>query len=99
MSATRVAPVPVLFHTSSPLVPSLAWKKSVPLTLVRYREAELPAPGLMSAARETVVPSLFHNSAPLVPPLLAAKNSVPPTLVKPEGKEPLLPGQRSATRT
>ena len=37
MSLTRTVPaaVPSLFHSSSPVVPSLAEKNSVPLTFVR----------------------------------------------------------------
>ena len=48
MSLTRTVPaaVPSLFHSSSPVVPSLAAKNSVPLTFVRWMGDELVAAGV-----------------------------------------------------
>ena len=41
MTRTVPAEVPLLFHSSVPLLPSLAVKNRVPLTLVRARGLEL----------------------------------------------------------
>ena len=61
MSFTLTVPaaVPSLFQSSEPLVPSLAWKKSVPFTAVRYEGLDPPEPGdlafrLLVAAGRTV---------------------------------------------
>ena len=50
MSSTSTVPaaVPSLFHSSTPVVPSLAVKKSVPFTFVETAGSEPVAPGLMS---------------------------------------------------
>src|SRR4051812_43026995 len=95
MSATRVVPVLSLHHNSLGVLPSSAEKNRVPLTFVRYRGEELPAPRLMSATRVVAVPLLFHNSTPLLPSL-ATKNRVPLTFVKKSGSE-LPVGLMSAT--
>ena len=68
MSLTRTVPaaVPSLFHSSVPLAPSSAVKKSVPSDVRQVRGLELPVPGLMSLTRTVpaAVPSLFHSSSP-----------------------------------
>ena len=61
-------------HSSTPLAPSLAAKKSAVSDDAMNAGFELPPPGLISAANS--VPGLsavlFHNSTPLLP-LLAEK--------------------------
>src|SRR3954454_25108777 len=86
MSLTREVPVRSLFHSSRPLTPLSAAKKSVPLTLISRVGDELPLPGRMSLTREVPVRSLFHSSRPLTP-LSAAKKSVPLTSASAEGAE------------
>ena len=58
--------VPSVSHSSLPLTPSVAVKKSVLPTAVRLAGPELPAPARMSAVRTVPaeVPSLCHNSRP-----------------------------------
>src|SRR6516164_4919678 len=99
MSFTRVAPEPVLCHSSAPLLPSLAEKRRVPLTLVRSKRYELPL-GL-GVATSTIGPKLLEScihSWKLLLPLLALKKSVPFTLVKKLGLELARPGLRSSMR-
>src|SRR5262249_11432475 len=69
---------------SKPRTPSLAAKKSMPLTLVRLLGFEPVPPGAMFAISTVpgAVPLERHNSRPLTP-LSAAKKSVPFTLVLP----------------
>ena len=45
--ATVPTPVPSLFHSSTPLLPSSAAKNKMPPTLMRLAGDELAAPGLM----------------------------------------------------
>src|SRR5690348_16688465 len=53
-------------HSSTPWLPSLAAKNSVPLTFVRLLGRELAAPGKMSLSRTVPVevPLLCHSSRP-----------------------------------
>src|SRR5439155_1025445 len=87
MSVSRAvpAPVPSLFHSSSPCAGSLAKKKRVPFTFVRSPGSESLAVGsgsmglgLMSFTRTVPsgVPSVFQSSRPVIPSS-AAKNRVP----------------------
>src|SRR5262245_34088456 len=82
MSLTRVVPavVPLLFHSSFPLVPSSATKNSVPFTSVRYPGKTPSGTKFLTRVVPAAVPSLFHKPAPCVlsEPV---KNSVPLTLV------------------
>ena len=80
---TVPAAVPSLFQSSRPLVPSLAAKNSVPLTLVRELGEELLLPLTISFTNTvpSAVPSLFQSSRPFVPSS-AVKNSVPLTFVR-----------------
>ncbi len=82
------AAVPSDFHSSVPLVPSLAEKNRVPPTFVSPPGSELPAPGLMfrTCMVPPAVPLDFHNSVPWVP-LLAEKKRVPAMSVSPTGFE------------
>ena len=86
MSSTSTVPaaVPSLFHSSTPLVPSLAVKKSVPFTFVSDRGLESPLPARMSLTSTVpaAVPSLFHSSTPVPSPEYAVKNNVPFTFVR-----------------
>jgi hypothetical protein len=58
------ADVPLLDHSSTPLVPSTALKKSVPLTFVRKRGLVPVEPGKISLTIVVAagVPLLDHNS-------------------------------------
>jgi hypothetical protein len=84
MSTTRLVVVPSVFQSSSPLVKSLAVKKRVLPTTVRFLGLELPSPGKMLATRLVVVPSVFQSSLPLLPSL-AVKKRVLPTAVRSSG--------------
>src|SRR5262245_62276079 len=85
MSFTSTVPdaVPSDFQSSTPLVPLLALKNSLPLMLVKEVGFDWVAPGLMSLTSlvPPAVPLDFHSSRPLVP-LSALKNSLPLTLVR-----------------
>ena len=66
MSFTMVVPagVPSLFHSSTPCVPSSAWKNASPPSHRHLRGNELAPPGLMSLTIlvPAAVPSVFHSS-------------------------------------
>ena len=64
----RPRPGPVGLPSSLPCGTSLAAKKSVPVTAVRWNGAELPEPRLMSLTSlvPAAVPSDRHSSQPLV---------------------------------
>jgi hypothetical protein len=53
MSLTKTVPAaaPLLFPSSAPCTPSLAWKNNVPFTFVRYLGYEPLLPGLMSLTK------------------------------------------------
>src|SRR5438067_348903 len=89
-SVTKVVPpaVPSLLHSSTPLVPSLALKKRVPFTFVRYFGSQPTLPGRMSLTSIVLaaVPSVLHSSEPLTPSL-ATKKALFPTSVIEAGDE------------
>ena len=67
MTRTVPAAVPSLFQ--SPVMPSLATKKSSPLTgvILLGREGRFPARMFLTKTVPAAVPSLFQNSSPLTP--------------------------------
>ncbi len=69
-------------------------KKSVPFTLVRFANAPVKNPCLMSTV-PAPVPSLLQSWLPFK----TVKNSVPLTLVRFEGEAEPLPGMMSLTST
>src|SRR5712672_1011767 len=98
MSFTCTVPpsVPSVFHSSTPVPPSLAEKYNALLNTVKPLGEE-PAPelGLMSFTRTVPasVPSLFHSSGP-VTPSSAEKNQAPLKKTNSEGKRvPPSPGK------
>ena len=101
ISLTSTVPlaVPLLFHSSTPLIPLSAAKNRVPLTLVNSLGELLP-PGFISLIKRGVmlpVPLARQSSTPFVP-LSAAKNSLPFTFVSPLGLLLLTPGYISLAR-
>src|SRR5262245_18469192 len=77
---TRAVPaaVPLLRHSSGPLVPSSAWKYNWPPITTSLAGDELPI-GLMSTTRTvpSVVPTVDHSSTPDVPSVAAKYNRFP----------------------
>src|SRR5258706_5566692 len=98
MSFTRTVPpsVPSVFHSSTPVLPSLAAKYNAVLNTVKpLGEEPAPGLGLMSFTRTVPasVPSLFHSSGP-VTPSSAEKNQAPLRKTNSEGKRvPPSPGK------
>src|SRR4051812_43374315 len=98
--------VPSLRQSSTPAVPSVARTIRVSATLAKNPSLVLGdgreplAPGQMSRTRTVPLlePLLFQSSLPAVP-LLAAKKSVPLTLVRNNGLELPAPAWMSLTRT
>src|SRR5687768_13628189 len=81
-TSTVLAAVPLVFHSSSPWIPSCAVNSKVPFTAVRFSIADPVVPTRISLTRivPLLVPLLFHNSLPAVPSV-AVKYKVPSTLV------------------
>ena len=103
MTITVPAPVPSLFHSSSPCAPSSAVKKRVLPTARRFEGSEESTPGRMSATCTVParVPLLLQSSVPVIvlvlEPSCAVKKSVPLTLVRLLGLELEPPGKMSFT--
>jgi hypothetical protein len=74
--------VPSLFHSSLPVMASLARNMRVLPRAVRFMRLPPGVPGAISCTIvvPAAVPSLFHSAAPVMPSL-AWKNSVVPTAV------------------
>ena len=89
LTSTVPAAVPSLFHSSSPLVPSLAMKNSVPSTSVRLCGSRTGG-----ARTDVLHQHRARGGAVALPQLVAVgavasrKNSVPPTSVRYRGYEP-----------
>src|SRR4029079_16263364 len=79
---------------------SVAVKKSLPLTFVRFAGNDELLASLMSLTIvvPAAVPLLLHSSAPFVPSL-AVKNRVPLTFTRLPGEELALPGLMFITGT
>src|SRR5262249_49191687 len=88
ISLTRTVPcsVPSLFQISNPCWPSLAEKKSVPLTFVKNDGYDELPPGKMSltSVAEPVPREYFQSSCPVLS-LPATKNNSSPTGVRAQG--------------
>ena len=83
------AGVPLLFHSSTPLVPSSAVKYRRPLTLVRFWGSQVAGRSTVSTRAAPRAGSLRHSSGPV--PSSATKKSVPFTSVRLWGFELAVP--------
>src|SRR5436190_177113 len=90
LTSTVPAAVPLLFHNSTPLDPSLAVKHKVLPAAVSEAGFTL---NCFTSTVPVAVPSLFHK------PLWSTKERVLPTTVRELGPAPTVPGEISLTST